>query len=125
MDKKRILVVDDEKDIVEIICDLLKGDGYRTLAAYDGDQALQMIGREPPDLVILDIKMPVVDGFAVIETVRAIPSLVSTPIIVLTATQIIQEVEDRLKNFNIQTCISKPFEPTELLAAVKRGLEKG
>lgn len=123
MSKKRILVVDDERDIVEIIRELLEGDEYSTVAAYDGQQALELIGREPIHLVILDIKMPVIDGFGVIETLRAIPSLAKTPIVVLTATQMIQDITDRLKGFGIQICLSKPFEPKDLLAAVAEALK--
>lgn len=119
-----ILVVDDEKDIVEIICDLFAGEGYRTCTAYDGQQALQAIAREKPDAVILDIKMPVLDGLEVIRRIRAEPSLASLPVVVLTATQVIQELQDRFRELHVTTWISKPFEPEDLLTAVKRALKK-
>lgn len=123
MSKKRILVVDDERDIVEIIRELLEGEGYSTLAAYDGQQALELLGGKPVHLIILDIKMPVIDGFGVIKTLRAVPSLARIPIVVLTATQMIQDILDRLKAFGIQICLSKPFEPKDLLNAVTRALK--
>ena len=125
MRKKRILVVDDERDIVEILCELLEGEGYSTVAAYDGEQALERIGQEPIHLIVLDIKMPVIDGFGVIETLRAIPSLAAIPIVVLTATQMIQDIMDRLRKFDIQICLSKPFEPKDLLNAVAKALKSG
>lgn len=123
MSKQRILVVDDERDIVEIIREILEGEGYSTLPAYDGQEALGLIGREPVHLVVLDIKMPVIDGFGVIETLRAIPSLAKIPIVVLTATQMIQDIVDRLRKFNVQVCLAKPFEPKELLSAVAKALK--
>lgn len=123
MSKKRILVVDDERDIVEIIREILEGEGYATVPAYDGQEALSVIGREPVHLVVLDIKMPVIDGFGVIETLRAVPSLAKTPIVVLTATQMIQDIMDRLRKLSVQICITKPFEPKELLSAVARALK--
>ncbi len=119
-----ILVVDDEKDIVEIICDLLAAEGFRTRAAYDGQQALEEIARQRPDAVILDIKMPVLDGLEVIRRIRAEPSTASLPIVVLTATQVIQELQDRFRELRVATWISKPFEPEDLLATVKHALKR-
>ncbi len=125
MGKKKILVVDDEKDIVEIISELLEGDEYSTIAACDGRKALEIASQEPIDLIILDIKMPDIDGFGVIEALRDIPSLAGIPIVVLTATQMIQEIVDRLRKLGIQICLSKPFEPKDLIGAVAKGLKSG
>ncbi len=125
MAHEQILVVDDERDIVEIICDFLQGEGYRTLAAYDGGQALEALNRYHPDAVILDIKMPVLDGLEVIRQLRANPKLTSTPVIVLTATQVIRESEERFRQLKVATWMAKPFEPVDLLNAVAKALQHG
>lgn len=122
---KLVLVADDEKDIVEIACELLEDAGYRTLSAYDGQEALQAIQRDRPDAIVLDIKMPVMDGFQVIEHLRANPELSAIPIVVLTATQVIQEAQERFRQLGVTYWISKPFEPKDLVSAVTQALSEG
>ncbi|MBI3317946.1 MAG: response regulator [Candidatus Omnitrophica bacterium] len=122
---KLILVVDDERDIVEIISELLRGEGYSTLSAYDGEEALESIRRNRPQAVILDIKMPGMDGLQVIEKLKADPELKKTPIIVVTATQVISELRERFQQLQVNRWIAKPFEPEDLLAAVAQTLKAG
>ena len=121
--QKLILVVDDERDIVEIICDILSDAGFKTMTAYDGQQALEKIERQKPDMLVLDMKMPVLDGLGVIRHLRADPFLSDIPIVVVTATQVIIEVQERYRQLGVSACIAKPFEPEELLAAVTNALE--
>ena len=125
MAKERILVVDDEKDIVEIIRELLEAEGYKTLAAYDGQEALDQLQRHRVDGIVLDIKMPVLDGIGVIERVRAEAAIKDLPVVVLTATQVIREAQEQLKKLKVNAWLSKPFEPDELIAAVAKVLKRG
>jgi len=120
---KLILVADDERDIVGFVSDFLQAEGYETAAAYNGEEAFEAIERLRPDAVVLDIKMPIMDGLEVIRKLRQNPAIAATPVVVFTATQVIQESKERFKEFKVHTWISKPFEPGELLAAVKSSLQ--
>ncbi len=122
--KKKILVVDDERDIVEIICELLDDHGYETITAFDGQEAIEKIKALRPDGLVLDIKMPAVDGIGVIKFLRESPDLASMPVVVLTATQFVPEVRERFKNLDVHTWMAKPFEPEDLVAAVTQAVER-
>lgn len=119
---KLILVADDEKDIVEIVREVLEDAGFATMEAYDGQQALEAIAQKRPDALVLDIKMPVVDGIEVIRRLRADSGLSSIPVVVLTATQVIHESREQFRQLGVSSWLSKPFEPQELVAAVKKAL---
>ncbi len=125
MTQKLILIVDDERDIVEIVSELLQEKGYRTVQAYDGREAIEMIERHHPDGLVLDIKMPVLDGLGVIRYLRSKPEFASIPVVVLTATQVIQEAKQEFAQLNVHTWMSKPFEPDELCAAVNKATGQG
>jgi two-component system response regulator VicR len=119
---KKILVVDDERDIAEIVCELLADNGYETITAYDGEQAIEMVKKHRPDGLVLDIKMPVIDGIGVIKFIRGTPDLAKTPIVVLTATQFVPDAREQFKNLNVNTWMAKPFEPVELIDAVGKAV---
>jgi CheY-like chemotaxis protein len=120
---KLILVVDDEKDIAEIVSELLEGAGFRTVRAYDGQQALEILERLRPDAAVMDIKMPMIDGLEVIRRLRQNPRLRATPVVVLTATRIIRELEEDFRQMNVHSWLAKPFEPAELIASVSNALK--
>ncbi len=123
--QKLILVVDDERDIVEIVTEILQGSGYRTLSAYDGHEAITLLEKHRPDAVVLDIKMPVIDGIGVIRYLRSKPALAATPIVVLTATQVVQEAREQFRQLGVHTWMTKPFEPDDLCAAVNQAVSRG
>lgn len=118
-----ILVVDDDKAIVNVLAAYLEQDGYRVLRAGDGETALHVLRREHPDLVILDLMMPNRNGWQTIEVVRADKSLAAMPIIVLTA-----RVEDTDKIVGLELgaddYMTKPFNPREVVARVKALLRR-
>ena len=120
---KLILVVDDERDIAEIVSELLQGEGYRTTLAYDGQEALAALRRHRPDAVVLDIKMPVMDGLEVIHRMRADPAFQATPVVVLTATRVIEELEQEFRQYRVHHWISKPFEPADLIRSITNALQ--
>ena len=120
---KLILVVDDEKDIAEIVSDLLRGEGFETAMAYDGQEALTALRRLQPDAVVLDLKMPVMDGLQVLRHMRADPSLQTIPVVILTATRVIEDLQQELQQLLVHHCISKPFEPEELVRCVTEVLK--
>ena len=112
---KKILLVDDEPEILEICRDYLKASGYDVVTARDGAQGLSFARREKPDLIVLDLMMPEMDG---LDVCRAIRRESNVPIIMLTARV---EETDKLIGLEIgaDDYITKPFSPRELVARVK------
>jgi DNA-binding response OmpR family regulator len=111
----RVLVVDDDPPSVKMISFLLREEGYEVSTADNGSSALEWIDREPPDLVILDVMMPDLDGF---EVCRRIRQKQDVPIIFLSAKG---ETVDKVAGLELgaDDYLAKPFEPAELLARVK------
>lgn len=120
MHRTNILTVDDEPATLKLLQANLKTDGYDTLSAIDGAEALKVIEEKMPDLVVLDIMMPKIDGFEVLRRVREWSQL---PIIVLSARG---DDEDKIKclNMGADDYISKPFSVGELLARVRTVLRR-
>jgi len=120
MDSKKILVVDDEKPISDIIKFNLVKEGYNVVCAFDGDEALKMVYQVNPDLVILDVMLPKLDGFQVCRKIR---ESFSMPIIMLTAKE--EEVDKVLGlELGADDYITKPFGMRELIARVKANLRR-
>jgi two-component system response regulator VicR len=117
---KRILIVDDEKNIVDILKFNLKKESFDTLEAYDGRTALEIAEREKPDLILLDVMLPEMDGFTVCRKLR---QTMQTPILMLTARE--EEVDKVLGlELGADDYITKPFSPRELMARVKANLRR-
>jgi DNA-binding response OmpR family regulator len=116
----RILVVDDDAPSVKMISFLLREEGYQVVNADNGSAALELVEREPPDLVILDVMMPRMDGF---EVCRRIRQKMDVPIIFLSAKG---ETADKVSGLQLgaDDYLAKPFEPAELLARVKAVLRR-
>lgn len=116
----KILVCDDDKDIVEAIDIYLTQEGYEVLKAYDGDEAIKVLKRNEVDLLIMDVMMPRLDGIRATLKIRENMSL---PIIILSAKS---EDEDKILGLNIgaDDYITKPFNPLELVARVKSQLRR-
>ncbi len=122
-----ILVVDDDPDILDGILAVLESQPYRLQTARDGKRCLEMVDVERPDLLILDLLMPRMDGFAVIRFLRENPAYDPLPIMVLTtvvedASRRRYELETGM-NMDVQDYIQKPVLPGELIRRVKRILE--
>ena len=119
MDRK-ILIVDDEKNIVEIIAFNLKKEGYQVIKAGDGEEGVKMAMEENPDLILLDIMMPKMDGY---EACKKIREKKNTPIIMLTARA---EELDKVLGLELgaDDYVTKPFGVRELMARVKANLRK-
>ncbi len=122
--KKKILIVDDERDIVKALMIRLQANGYGVVSAFDGAQGLFMAHKENPDLIILDIRMPAGDGFSVAERLRKSDDTSAIPIIFLTGSPE-RNSQERAQELGARFYIKKPYDPEELLDAVKRALETG
>ncbi|MFB0528209.1 MAG: response regulator [bacterium] len=123
MVRRKILVVDDEKYVVELIRDILESGGYKVIPAYSAKEALEKVYTESPDLILLDILMPKVDGYQVCREIRGDLLLTNIPIIMLTVKG--GEI-DEIKGLGIgaDDYIIKPFRPGVLLARVKMVLKR-
>ena len=117
---KRVLVVDDDAKTVEVVSLYLKRDGYHVLAAYDGNEALRLARESHPDLIVLDLMLPGIDG---LEICRALRADSDVPIIMLTARI---EEEDKLKGLDLgaDDYIVKPFSTRELAARIRAVLRR-
>lgn len=123
-DAKRVLVVDDQQDI-RLMCRVnLALEGYEVVEATDGAQALEMIAATPPDLVLLDVMMPGIDGWEVLDTLQADPALAEIPVVMLTA-RVRREDELRGWTAGASDYLSKPFNPSALTDVVNRVLMQG
>jgi len=118
--EKKILIVDDEKPIVDVLKFNLEKDGYKTIEAYDGEQAVEMALTAKPDLIILDVMLPKMDGFTVCKKIR---QKLTCPIIMLTAKE---EVVDKIIGLELgaDDYMTKPFSVRELTARIKANLRK-
>lgn len=121
--KKKILIVDDERDIVKALTIRLGASGYQVVSAYDGAQGVFLAHKEKPDLILLDIRMPSGDGFSVAEKLKQTGRTTRIPIIFLTGSSE-REAEEKAFALGARFYIKKPYDPEELLDAVKRALEK-
>jgi two-component system alkaline phosphatase synthesis response regulator PhoP len=119
----KILIVDDEQDIVELISYNLEKEGFKTVKVYDGEAALGMVRSEKPDLMILDLLLPKMNGLDVCKAVRRNPEIANLPIIMLTAKG---EEIDKIIGLEIgaDDYITKPFSVKELVARVRSILRR-
>ena len=118
-----VLIVDDDRQSVRLVARYLQQSGHRTLAAYDGDRALELIRSERPDLLVLDLMLPPRGGWDIVRGLRADSTLAALPIILLTPSV---ENSDRLRGLELgaNDTIVKPFNPREIVARVQALLRR-
>jgi two-component system alkaline phosphatase synthesis response regulator PhoP/two-component system response regulator VicR len=116
---KKILAVDDERHIVRLVEVNLQRAGYEVVTAFDGREALEKVKSENPDLVVLDVMMPYMDGFEVLKNLKADPATAEIPVIMLTAKAQDADVFRGWQS-GVDCYLTKPFNPMELLTFVKR-----
>lgn len=116
----RILVAEDEDKLREIILKYLKKEGYEGFGAVDGEDALELWAEKQPDCIILDVTMPKMDGFEVLEEIRQTDNV---PVIMLTARR---EENDKIQGFEVgaDDYVTKPFSPRELMVRIKALLKR-
>jgi CheY-like chemotaxis protein len=121
--KKKILVVDDEEDIVKGLKIRLGAKGYNVISASDPIQSISMVLKGMPDLIILDIRMPAGGGFSVVERLKHFTQTRTIPIIILTGSSE-KGHEMKAKEMGIRYYMKKPYDPEELLGIVREALER-
>ena len=115
---KKILVVEDTEDNRQILRDLLSMAGYEMVEAHDGAEGVAKAAEHKPDLILMDIQMPVMDGYEATRRIKADPALKSIPIIVVTSYALSGD-EEKARRAGCDDYVAKPFSPRALLAKIK------
>ena len=118
---KRILVVEDQEDNRQIIRDILAGTDYEITEAEDGEQALAAVAKEQPDLILMDIQLPIMDGYSATRLIKTDPALRSIPIIAVTSYALDGE-EKKAREAGCDDYVPKPFSARQLLAKIRQYL---
>ena len=119
--RPKILLVDDDVDLVTVMRGALESKAYEVIVAYNGQEGLEKAKKEKPDLVVLDILMPVADGFIFADQFRKDPSLAKVPVLALTS---FSESLGQPFPFEVSEYIMKPIKPRDLVAKVEEFLKK-
>jgi two-component system cell cycle response regulator DivK len=118
---KRILVVEDQEDNRQIVRDLLTITDYEVIEAENGEQALAAVARQRPDLILMDIQLPVMDGYEATRRIKADPALCAIPIIAVTSYALSGD-EEKARAAGRDDFVPKPFSPRQLLAKIRKYL---
>jgi two-component system cell cycle response regulator DivK len=118
---KRILVVEDQEDNRQILRDLLGSVGYEMTEAWDGAAGVAAAKEQRPDLILMDIQMPLLDGYEATRQIKAIPELKNIPIIVVTSYALSGD-EGKARAAGCDAYVTKPYSPRQLLAKIKEFL---
>jgi two-component system cell cycle response regulator DivK len=118
---KRILVIEDTEDNRQIVRDLLESAGYELIEALDGIEGVAAAEREQPDLILMDIQLPGIDGYEATRRIRAVPALAAVPIIAVTSYALSGD-EAKTRAAGCDGYVAKPFSPRQLLAKIREFL---
>ncbi len=118
---KHILVVEDQEDNRQILRDLLANAGYHLTEAENGEEALAAVAKQQPDLILMDIQLPILDGYEATRRIKANPSLRAIPIIAVTSYALNGD-EDRARAAGCDDFVPKPYSPRQLLVKIRQYL---
>jgi two-component system, cell cycle response regulator DivK len=118
---KRILAVEDQEDNMQILRDLLSSAGYEIIEAYDGEAGVRAAVAERPDLILMDIQLPLLDGYEATRRIKADPALRAIPIIVVTSYALSGD-EEKARAAGCDAYVAKPYSPRALLAKIREYL---
>ena len=116
---KRILLVEDQPDNRKIIRDMLRGTDYEIMEAENGEEALAAIAKQRPDLILMDIQLPVMDGYTATRRIKADPTLRAIPIIAVTSYALSGE-DKKARAVGCDDYVPKPYSPRQLLAKIRQ-----
>jgi two-component system cell cycle response regulator DivK len=117
--KKRVLVVEDHEDNRQILRDLLGSAGFEIIEAENGEEAVALAETSRPDVILMDIQLPVLDGYEATRRIKANPSLRSIPVVIVTSYALSGD-EEKARLAGCDDYVSKPFSPRDLLAKIRR-----
>jgi two-component system cell cycle response regulator DivK len=115
---KRILVVEDQEDLRGVLRDLLVGSGYDVAEAADGREGMAKAQSEQPDLILMDIQLPILDGFDAVRQIKANPELAMTPIIAVSSFAMKGD-EEKARAAGCDHYVTKPYSPLQLLRVIR------
>jgi two-component system, cell cycle response regulator DivK len=118
MTGKRILIVEDQEDLRGVLRDLLTGSGYAVLEASDGQSGIATAKSERPDLILMDIQMPLLDGYEATRQIKADPTLKATPVIAVSSFAMKGD-EEKARTAGCDDYITKPYSPMQLLRVIR------
>ena len=118
---KRILVVEDQEDNRQILRDLLSSAGFEMIEAENGQEALDAVARKRPDLILMDIQLPVMDGYEATRRIKADAALKAIPVIVVTSYALSGD-ETKARAAGCDDYVTKPYSPRALLAKIRQHL---
>ncbi len=118
---KRILVVEDQEDNRQILRDLLSSAGYEMVEAENGEEALTVAAAEQPDLILMDIQLPLLDGYEATRRIKANPALAKIPVIAITSYALSGD-EEKARAAGCDDYVTKPYSPRALLAKIRQYL---
>lgn len=116
----KILIIEDEKNIARAVKDKLSNEGHQVNFRNSGAAGIEFLNSEIPDLIILDLLMPEMDGFQVVERLKGDPKLKEIPILILS----VMSEEDKVRKLGVDGYLTKPYKGADLLAAVENTLKK-
>jgi two-component system, cell cycle response regulator DivK len=119
---KRILVVEDQEDNRQIIRDLVTSAGYELIEAQDGEEGVALAAQEKPDLILMDIQLPVLDGYEATRRIKAQPELKAIPVIAVTSYALSGD-DQKAFAAGCDGYVTKPFSPRQLLAKIREHLK--
>jgi two-component system, cell cycle response regulator DivK len=119
----RILVVEDQEDNRQILRDLLASAGYDMVEAHDGEQALTAVVEHKPDLILMDIQLPIMDGYEATRRIKAMPEFKNVPILVVTSYALSGD-EGKALDAGCDAYVTKPYSPRALLAKIREYMPK-
>lgn len=117
---KKILVVDDEISLLKLMTNFLSAFGYKVFIASNGWEGIDLAKKEKPDLIITDIRMPIMNGYKMTEELRALPEFKSTPVLVVTGYAVEETQRVKAEQLGIKDYIYKPFDIEEVLRLIKK-----
>jgi two-component system cell cycle response regulator DivK len=118
---KRVLVVEDQEDNMQILGDMLESAGYEMIVAVNGVEALEAVARQPPDLILMDIQLPIMDGYEATRRIKADPATKAIPIIAVTSYALGGD-EERARAAGCDDFVPKPYSPRQLLLKIRQYL---
>jgi two-component system cell cycle response regulator DivK len=121
---QRILIVEDQDDNRAILRDLLSAAGYALIEARTGEEGLELAERDRPALILMDIQLPVIDGYEATRRIKSNPALQSIPVVAVTSYALSGD-EAKARAAGCDAYVSKPFSPRELLAKIRELLSSG
>ncbi|HTL48072.1 MAG TPA: response regulator [Verrucomicrobiae bacterium] len=117
--RKKILVVDDEEYLIKLLKSRLLVHRFEVVTAYNGREALEKAKSEKPDLIILDVLLPVMNGAEFVKEIKKVPAIRDTPVIVISAQP---ETKEEFEPKDIVAFVNKPFQPDEFISQVKKAI---